>query len=192
MSTVTVVRKDNQIAICADSLTKWGCEKNSAKYVVNHNKIIKVKDSYVAITGPQSGHLALKNYFEHELLQEDHIIDFSSVHAIYKTWLRLHQSLKENYFLETKGEDTQFESNSMDILIASPSGAYGVSSFRDIQEFSKFYAYGAGNEYALGAMYTIYDDKNLTAADIAKLGVTAAAEFNDSTGLPLECHIIKL
>ena len=80
----------------------------------------------------------------------------------------------------------------MDILIATPKGAYGVSSYRDIQEFSMFYAYGAGNEYALGAMYTKYNDDSLSASQIAKIGVTAAAEFNDSTGLPLECHVIDL
>lgn len=193
MSTVTIVRKNNQIAICADSLTKWGSEKNAAKYVVNHNKIIKVKDSYIAITGPQSGHLALHDFFETELAKEEHFVDFSSVHNVYKTFLKLHNSLKEDYFLDVnKPEDTHFESNSMDILVASPQGAFGVSSYRDIQEFSKFYAYGAGNEYALGAMFARYDDNNLTAEDIAKLGVTAASEFNDSTDLPLEVYTIDL
>lgn len=193
MSTVTVVKKNKQVAICADTLTKWGCEKNSAKYVANHDKIIKVKDTYIGITGPQSGHLAIHDFFEHQLKQEEHFVEFDTVNNIYKTWLKLHHSLKEDYHLETgKSEETQFECSAMDILIANKYGIFGISSFRDIQEFTKFYAYGAGNEYALGAMFTKYDDQDSTAADIAKLGVTAAAEFNDTTGLPLECFVIDL
>lgn len=193
MSTVTVVRKNNQIAICADSLTKWGSEKNSAKYVANHNKIIKVKDTYIAITGPQSGHFAIKDFFENEMKSEECFIDFSSVHNIYKTFLKLHHSLKEDYYLDiSKPEETLFESSSMDILIANPSGAYGISAYRDIQEFTRFYAYGAGNEYALGAMFSQYENDKMNASDIAKLGVTAAAEFNDATDLPLECFVINL
>lgn len=193
MSTVTVVKKDNQVAICADSLTKYGSEKNAAKYVANHKKIIKVNDTYIGITGPQSGHLALQEYFEQELKNEDHSVDFSSVNKIYKTWLKLHHNLKEEYFLETgKSDDVQFECTAMDILIANPHGIFGVSAFRDIQEFTKFYAYGDGNEYALGAMFTKYNEEDLSATDIAKIGVTAAAEFNDTTGLPLECFTIDL
>jgi ATP-dependent HslUV protease subunit HslV len=193
MSTVTVVRKNNQIAICADSLTKWGSEKNSAKYVVNHNKIIKIKDSYIAITGPQSGHFALKDFFENELKNEDHFVNFDSVHNIYKTFLKLQASLKEDYYLDiSKQEETIFESSSMDILIANTSGIYGISAYRDVQEFTKFYAYGDGNEYALGAMFAKYDDDKLQAHDLAQLGVTAAAEFNDATELPLQCHVINL
>lgn len=192
MSTVTVVSKNNQIAICADSLTKWGSEKNSAKYVVNHKKIIQVKDSYIAITGPQSGHIALQDYFEQALQNEDSYVDFSSVANIYKTFLKLHSALKEDYFLEaSKPEDTHFESCAMDILVASPAGAFGVSSYRDIQQFSKFYAYGDGNEYALGAMFAHYDNADLSAKEIAELGVTAAAEFNDATALPLESFVIN-
>ncbi len=194
MSTVTIVRKNNQIAICADSLTKYGSEKNSAKYIVNHQKIIKINDSFLAITGPQSGHIALKDYFNKELQNKDHAVDFSSIEAIFQTWLKLHQSLKEDYHLnpDKNEEEAQFESCAMDILIANQHGAFGVSAFRDIQEFTKFYAYGNGNEYALGAMFTKFDDPNLTAADIAQIGVTAAAEFNDTTGLPLECHVVTL
>ena len=46
MSTVTIVKKDGKIAIAADTLVKWSTEKNSAKYVVNHNKILKVGHNY--------------------------------------------------------------------------------------------------------------------------------------------------
>ena len=51
-----------------------------------------------------------------------------------------------------------------------------------------FYAYGSGNEYALGAMYACYDNKELDAEKIARLGVAASTDFDDSTGAPVTCY----
>ena len=42
MSTVVVVRKAKQAAIGADTLAKLGATKESAEYVVNPTKIIKI------------------------------------------------------------------------------------------------------------------------------------------------------
>jgi ATP-dependent HslUV protease, peptidase subunit HslV len=61
-----------------------------------------------------------------------------------------------------------------------------------VQEYSRFYASGSGTEYALGAMFAIYDDEDKTAEDIAKIGVEAGAEFDDGTSLPMNCYTIKL
>ena len=63
MTTVTVVKKDGRIAIAADTLTKWGGGKESAAYVTNHEKIIRVGDSFVAITGSATFKLILADYF---------------------------------------------------------------------------------------------------------------------------------
>jgi ATP-dependent protease HslVU (ClpYQ) peptidase subunit len=54
-----------------------------------------------------------------------------------------------------------------------------------VQEFSRFYAYGQGSDYAMGAMYALYDDPGRSAEDIVRLGLEAAAEFDHSTGLPI-------
>lgn len=182
MSTVSVVKKNGLIAIAADTLAKWGTEKNSAKYVVNHQKIIHLGENYIALTGPAAGHHVLTHYFS----KQKGDIRLRTVNEIYAKWKILHQTLKEEYHLETKGENEPgFESNAMDILIANPYGIFAVGSHRDVQEFSRFYAYGSGNEYALGAMYVAFDQKRLSALDIARLGVEASAEFDDSTGLPI-------
>ena len=44
MTTVAVVRKNGVAAIAADTLTKWGPVKESATYVVNHEKILHVAE----------------------------------------------------------------------------------------------------------------------------------------------------
>lgn len=188
MSTVTVVKKNQRIAIAADTLAKWGSEKNSAKYVVNHNKIIQVGENYIAITGPASGHHALVHYFS----RQKYNLSLRNVNEIFAVWKNLHQALKDDYHLDVKDDsETAFESCSMDILIANPHGIFAVGAHRDVQEFSRFYSYGSGNEYALGAMFAIYDNDNYTAEDIARLGVLASAEFDDSTGDPVTSHVIE-
>jgi ATP-dependent protease HslVU (ClpYQ) peptidase subunit len=189
MTTVTVVKKDGRIAIAADTLTKWGGGKESADYVANHEKIIRVGESYVAITGSATFKLILADYFA----SLDEAPQLNSVASIFSTWNALHGALKEHYYLQT-GEDKEddLESSRMDVLIANPKGIFGVAAHRTVQEFSKFYAYGSGSPYALGAMYAAYRASALDADAIARLGVRAAAEFHDESGLPVQSFVMDI
>lgn len=58
-----------------------------------------------------------------------------------------------------------------------------------MQEFTKYYAFDSGADYAMEAKFTTCNDKNRDAEAIAKLAVEAAAEFNDGTGLPLTADV---
>lgn len=187
MSTVTAVRKNGSIAIAGDTLIKWGGEKNTAKHVVNHSKIMTVGENLIAVTGPAAGYNALKHFFS---IQEGEVL-LRSVEDIFLYWRDFQKALKEDYFFESKSEDSGFETNTLDILLINPYGIFAVGAYRDIQQFSSYYAYGSGNEYALGAMFTQYDNPQLDAKQIAELGINAAAEFNDSTALPLLSYNIK-
>jgi len=189
MTTITVVRKEGRIAIASDTLTKWGSGKESSEYVANHEKIIRVGDSYVAITGSATFKLILADYFAS--LEETPPLD--SVASIFGVWNALHGVLKEQYYLQT-GEDKEedLESSRMDVLIANPYGIFGVAAHRTVQEFSKFYAYGSGSPYALGAMYAAYRAPSLDAEAVARLGVMAAAEFHDESGLPVQSFVIDV
>jgi len=51
MTTIAVVRKNGYAAIAADTMTKWGSGKETADYIVNHDKIFQVGDSYLGVTG---------------------------------------------------------------------------------------------------------------------------------------------
>lgn len=182
MTTIAVAKKNGQVAIAADTLTKWGDTKETSAYILNHQKILRVGDSYLAITGPTSGKLVLSHYFSHAEEQPR----FGSVEEIFETWLLLHDALKSNYYLNPdEDRDDSFESTQMDVLLANQHGIFGIARHRSVQEFSRFYAFGRGNEYATGAMYAVYDDPKKSAQDIVELGVRAAAEFDDSTGLPI-------
>ena len=188
MTTLVVVKKDGIAALAADTLTKWGSLKESAKYVVNHGKILHVGDSLVAVTGYSTFLLILRDYFSHA----DAAPDLSNVHTIFRTWQALHAALKEQYFLQP-GEDKEddLESSQIDVLIANPRGIFGVAEHRSVQEFARFYAYGSGAELALGALYALYDTP-LSAEAIARKAIEAAAEFDDRTGLPVEVKSLQL
>lgn len=130
MSTIVVVKKGCFAAIAADSLTTWGLAKESADYVLNHQKIIRVGNSYLAFSGPTSAKLAMKEYFDGK---SD--TDLSNVGAIFKTWLTLHAALKKQYFLTSTDdeENAAFESTRIDTLIGNPNGVFGVAAHRAVQ-----------------------------------------------------------
>jgi ATP-dependent HslUV protease, peptidase subunit HslV len=187
--TIAVVQKNGFAATAADTLTTApDGGMDSAEYVLNHQKILRVGDSYVAISGPASTKLALKDYFAKG---ED--CDLSDVDAIYRTWLRLHAALKRNYFLDPDEIDQQsFESSRFDALIANPKGIFGVAAHRSVQQFTKFYSYGSGSSHVLGAMHALYPSPDHSAEDVALAGIEAAAAFDSNTGLPMISYLLAL
>ena len=132
--------------------------------------------------------LVLLDYFSDQ--KEVHL---SSVMEIFKTWNRLHSILKTDYHLMPEEEkEDPIESTRIDTLIANQHGIFGVSGHRTVQEFSKFYAYGSGSDYALGSLWATYEDPKSGSEDLAKNAIEAASEFDDATGLPVHFQSIKM
>ena len=189
MTTIAVVRKNGYAAIAADTLTKWGSRKESAAYVANNTKIVRVGDTYIAGSGTSTFKLILRDYFA----QRGVPARFDSAIELFKTWQAFHTALKERYFLVAVGDkDDTIESSKFDVLLANARGIFGVGAHRTVQEYRKFYAIGTGTDLALGAMYAAYDRPGLSAEQVARLAVEAAAEFDDGTGLPVVSHAIRL
>lgn len=187
MSTITIVKKDGTAVIAADTLTTCGNTKESASYVVNHEKILAYQGSYLGITGSASLQIAVQDFLQRRKKRAS----LTNVADIFRFGLQLHRDLKDEYFLRADDEE-DFETFRGDILIANRSGIYGLSSYRYVQEFSKFYANGSGAEYALGAMFAVYGDKKRSAQDIAELGAQAGAEFDDGSAVPVTSYSVKL
>ena len=189
MTTIAVVRKGGIVAIAADTMTKWGTGRETAEYIVNHQKTFKVGDTVLAITGNTTFKSMLADYFARPKVAAR----FDNVRNIFLTWQTMHGVLKEEYFLNAgAGSDDPVESTRVDVLLANKHGIFGVAAHRTVQEFSKFYAFGSGADYAMGALHATYNDKKYNAEELAQLAVTAAAEFNDGTGLPLTSFKFKL
>lgn len=184
MTTCVVVRKDDQVAIAADSLVTFGDTRLSHAYEANE-KIIEVNGSYISLSGTTAHFPVMK-----KLLTEmgDECL-LGSRDEVFDTFTRVHHILKDKYFLNVKEEeDDPYESSQITTLIANPHGIFGVYSYREVFSFDRFWAIGSGKCFALGAMYAAYD-RDLSAKAIAEIGVHAGAEFDKSSALP--CRTIS-
>ena len=119
-------------------------------------------------------------------------IKLGSRMEVYETFRRLHPVLKEQGYLNPKeDEDDPYESSQITALIVNSSGIYGVYSYREVFDYDRFWGIGSGRNFALGAMFAAYD-RCKTAADVAKIGVMAGAEFDTATQGPIVLHTVKL
>lgn len=183
MTTVVVVRKNNEIAIAADSLVTFGDTRLSQFYEDNR-KIFQIGDSYIGLAGT-SAHFPVMRTLLTDMGDDCRL---HSRDEVFHTFCKVHQKLKDEYFLNTKEEeDDPYESSQITCLIANPTGIYGVYSYREVFSFDRFWGIGSGRGFALGAMYAIYD-QNLSASEIAEAGVKAGAEFDKSSGGPFHAH----
>jgi len=188
MSTVVIVRKNNTACIAADSLTSFGDTKQAAEFVVNSDKIIQFADFHMGIVGSAAHHLVLKSLFNNHSDK----IDFSTQLAIFDSLKKLHPVLKEEYFLNSKEEDEDpYESSRVDSLIMTTKGIYGLYSLREVDEYTQYWAVGSGAEYALGAMFTVYDQLD-SAQQIAQIGIQAGAKFDNASDLPMTSYTVEL
>jgi ATP-dependent protease HslVU (ClpYQ) peptidase subunit len=183
MTTCVVVKKDNQIAIAADTLVTFGDTRLSNSYEAN-SKIFKVGDSYITLAGTAAHFPVMRKL----LTEMGDSCKLSTRDEVFETYSKVHQILKENYFLNVKEEeDDPYESSQIVSLIANPYGIFGVYSYREVFSFDRFWGIGSGRNFALGAMYAVYD-KAESARKIAEVGVQAGAEFDKSTSAPFQLY----
>jgi ATP-dependent HslUV protease, peptidase subunit HslV len=187
MTTIVVVKKGDEVAIAADSLTTFGSTRLAPGYDKSPEKIIPYRDSYMGIAGSAAHQLVLES-----LLTKNPELDFHGKAAVYESFRKLHPMLKEEHFLNPREEeDDPYESSQLTAMIANPSGIFAVYSMREVFEFETFWAIGSGRDFALGAMYTVYK-RGKDVASIARIGVEAGAEFDTGSALPINVHTVKL
>ena len=187
MTTIVLVRKGDSAVIAADSLTTFGTTRLAPSYDRHPHKITSYGDSFIGVAGSAAHQLVLEN-----LLVRTANLDFHGKAAIYESFRKLHPLLKDEAFLNPKEEeDDPYESSQMTVMVANPWGIFAVYSMREVFEFDRFWAIGSGRDFALGAMYSLYD-KTKSAAAIAEAGVMAGAEFDTGTSTPVSLHEVKL
>jgi ATP-dependent protease HslVU (ClpYQ) peptidase subunit len=185
MTTVVAVRKNDEIAIAADSLTTFGDTRLSAQHDRTYDKIVRYRDTYIGLCGSAAHQLVFAS-----LLASNADLDFSGKAAIFETFRKLHPILKEQHFLNPKEEeDDPYESTQVTALVANEHGIFGVYSMREVFEYTKFWAIGSGREFALGAMHAQYS-RLKTATAIARAGIEAGATFDRNTALPMTLYTV--
>lgn len=188
MSTIVAVIKNGKACIAADSLTTFGDIRQTSEHDLTSDKILNYENNYVGIVGSAAHHVVMKHVFEHE----KDLINLDSTLDVYKTFLALHPVLKQNYFLNAKDEDDDsYESSRIDALILNPKGLFGLYALREVFEYKKYWAIGAGAEIALGALYAMYDQTE-DVQMIAAKAIEASAEFHTSTALPMSYYLVDM
>ncbi len=193
MTTIVVVKKDGVAVIAGDTLTTFGSTRLGSAHDAAPEKLLKHGDTYFGIAGSAAHQLVLES-----LLKRHPEFKFHGREEIYESFRKIHPLLKDEAFLNTKEDDDDaYESSQLTALVVNPSGIFGVYSMREVFEFDRFWAIGSGRDFALGAMYAAYDQakgasKQKTAESIARLGVTAGAEYDTGTALPLNMATVKL
>ncbi len=187
MTTIVAVKKNGMAAIAADSLTTFGDTRLGRQYKGEHDKILEINGSWIGLCGSSAHHLVIS-----ALLPKLEDARLGSRMEVYETFRRLHPILKEQGYLNPKeDEDDPYESSQITALIVNSTGIYGVYSYREVFDYDRFWGIGSGRNFALGAMFAAYD-RCRTAADVAKIGVEAGAEFDTATQGPIVLHTVKL
>ena len=188
MTTICVARKNGQVAVAADALVTFGDTRLAHGYEAN-DKVFRIGDSWIGMAGTTAHFPVLRRALE-SLAPDD--LKLHSRDEVFDTFLKLHPKLKENFFLNSKEEDADpYESSQFTAVIANPAGIFGVYSYREVFEFDRFWGIGTGRAFALGAMYSAYDNAK-NARDLAELGVRAGCEFDKNSSGPINAHTIKL
>lgn len=188
MSTITVARKGNRIAIAADALTTFDDTRLPPRNDAAPEKIAVVGEVYIGIVGFTAHYLVLQ-----DALERMENADLTTRRGIFETFRALHPALKEEYYLlpETGQEGDPYESSQVSLVIAAPTGIFGVYDMREVHEFTRFWAMGSGFAYALGAMHARYDDPDMDALSLARLGAEAGCEFDRSSAPPIEAYVLE-
>ena len=187
MTTLVAVRKNDEIAIAADSLTTFGDTRLSAEYDQTSEKIVHYKGTYIGLCGSAAHQLVFES-----LLAKHGDFDFSHKAGIFETFRKLHPILKEQHYLNPKEEeDDPYESTQITALIANANGIFGVFSMREVFEYTQFWATGSGAEFALGAMQARYGQLK-TAEAVARVGVDIGATFDKNSALPMTIYTLPL
>lgn len=188
MSTIVVVQKGHDACIAADSLTSFGDQTLGAHHDRHSDKIQKIHNSYFGIVGSAAHSLVV----ESALKRSGAGARLNSRMEIFQTLIKLHKTLKEEYFLNpSESDEDPYESIRFDAVLANAHGIFGIYSLREVYEYQHFWAIGAGADYALGAMHALYERLD-SAEDIARAGIEAGAEFNNATALPMTLQSVKV
>lgn len=188
MSIIVALRKGREAVIAADTAQSDESMVMTAKYLVNHEKILRAGDSYVGLAGWS----ASQDIFESLIRERPELLKLESRAAIFDTFRALHEVMKEKYFIDTQEDKEQpVESSQLGALIVNPNGIFEIESYRSVSEYSRFWALGSGKRLAMGAMHALYETTDDVVA-IAKAGIEAACEFDDGCVLPMTHHVVTL
>lgn len=171
MTTITVVRKHNLVAIAADSLLTQA----EVRFTPGEEKIFRHGDSFIVFSGDVSAMQAARRFLEDNTSHPG----LFNIFSIREYWSDLHK-----YVVAEVGEAT------LQALVANPRGAFAIIGPWQIFEVKKFWALGSGQHFALGAMDFAYKSESLSSQSVAITGVSSGVEYDVYSGYPAVSYTV--
>ncbi|MGR3293759.1 MAG: hypothetical protein ACUZ9M_07075 [Candidatus Scalindua sp.] len=182
MSIAVAVQKDNKIVIGADTLQCFDSNMTGVDNL-NESKLRRIGSVMVASAG-----WGLYDNILDDYLKGKKSVKLSTKQEVFLFFKKLWPVLHEKYSLvKDQCDDAASPFGELDssFLIATKKRILLVSSNMCVTEFLKFYAIGAGRDYAIGAMHVLYDQEK-SAEEIARLAIEAAISNNVYCGGNIE------
>lgn len=191
MSTVVGVIKGDELILAADSLTKYGDAKEPDELIKDFSKVVPFEDAVCQESALAFvGHASFGLVFRSSLSRLETPLNCSNRQAVYESFRRLYLDFKKSSYLVANDEDS-FEGADVDCLVANSTGLYGVYSLQNVQEYKKYYAFGSGAAYALGALHASYEKTDCPRA-LAEKAMAASCSFDDASSGPFHFKSFKL
>ena len=175
--------------MAADSLNVFGSQRVQS----DNSKALKIRrvgSALLAITG----WFLYDNIIE-DLLAQGKTPPLNNQKEIFSFFVGMWRELHERYsFVNDQAvhKDTPFGDLDASFLIANREGIFKVSSDTSVCRFDKYYAIGSGGDYALGALYQLYDrDGDHDAGTIARLAAQTAIGFDIYCGGEIDLIEVK-
>ena len=173
--------------IAADTMTTFGDKKLTAVYSGSAGKILRSGDAWIGMVGSAAHNLVMES-----LLNAEKFPKIATKLDLFEFARRIHPRLKTDYFLNADDEDDDpYESSQIELLVMNGRGIFGLLALREVYEYTRFWALGSGSEFALGAMYAVYGQE-LTASEIAEVGVRAGVEFDGNSAEPIQSYTVRV
>ena len=188
MSIVCAAIKNDEIAIAADTQMSMGSLVTTAEDLKNCDKLLRVNDNVIGMVG----WTAMSAMLETIISEKGGLFVMDDRMKIYRSLMNLHKEMKANYYLETDENKSQpVESLQLDALIINKNEIFEIGSYREVNQYLRFWAIGSGSRYSLGAMEALYDNA-IDAKELVETGVYTAAKFDGHCSLPATSEVMKL
>ncbi|MBD3240252.1 MAG: hypothetical protein GF331_06670 [Chitinivibrionales bacterium] len=187
MSIVVAVEKDGRVAMAADTQTSFGDVKVPPDNL-RTCKINKLGSSYIGKTG-----WGLYDNIFSDFVDAKKAPSLLDETAIYTFFLRLWRRLHERYGFvndQCRDKDSPFGDLDASFLITNKNGIFHVASDMSVTRFAKYYAIGDGNDFALGALYSLYNF-DYDAETLAAKAVEAAMAFRIFCGGEIDTVVTR-
>ena len=188
MGTIIAVKKDDEIAIGTDSFNLIEINLRP-ELCVSKGCLIDLAGGYVGLSSSpgyqQAFEAALAN------LDQKKIPQLTTANGIYEFFLHMHEVLRNHYGMYVNFHTGQeFEWSPMTALLINSAGIFRIDSNRSVFEFSKCWAIGSAQGFAIGAAEALYTSRK-TATQIVAKALDVTCKMESLSGKAVEIRTIK-